>query len=149
MADDAVMRRFRHATMADLPRMRAIYQRARELMAANGNPTQWGSTFPRESVVIDDIKSQRMMLLVDSKDGHERILAQFLRSGTPCGPRLHPLGVDPLRQRACGYASEQQGHAAYSGIEWFRPLWPDPAYRPSFRHYAHRLPASRMVADSH
>lgn len=77
MAEDTVMRRFRHATMGDLPRMRAIYQHARELMAANGNPTQWGNTFPRESVVIDDINSQRMMLLVDSKGGHERILAQF------------------------------------------------------------------------
>ena len=63
--------------MDDLPRMRAIYQRARELMAANGNPTQWGNTFPREAVVIDDIKRQRMMLLVDTKDGKERILAQF------------------------------------------------------------------------
>ncbi len=64
MTEDKATRRFRHATMSDLPRMRVIYQRARELMAANGNPTQWGSTFPRESVVIDDIKRQRMMLLV-------------------------------------------------------------------------------------
>ena len=77
MTEDKATRRFRHATMSDLPRMRVIYQRARELMAANGNPTQWGSTFPRESVVIDDIKRQRMMLLVDTKDGKERILAQF------------------------------------------------------------------------
>ena len=77
MTEDMATRRFRHATMSDLPRMRVIYQRARELMAANGNPTQWGSTFPRESVVIDDIKRQRMMLLVDTKDGKERILAQF------------------------------------------------------------------------
>lgn len=77
MTEDMATRRFRHATMDDLPRMRAIYQRARELMAANGNPTQWGNTFPREAVVIDDIKRQRMMLLVDTKDGKERILAQF------------------------------------------------------------------------
>lgn len=73
----ASTRRFRHATMRDLVQIQANYQRARELMAANGNPTQWGNEFPREAVVRDDIANQRTMLLVDTQDGHERILAQF------------------------------------------------------------------------
>lgn len=77
MNDDTVTRRFRHATMDDLPTIHAIYQHARELMAASGNPTQWGNKFPREEVVLDDIKSQRTMLLVDTLDGKERVLAQF------------------------------------------------------------------------
>ena len=76
-ARKATGRRFRHATMHDLPQMQANYQRARELMAANGNPTQWGHEFPRETVVCDDIACQRTMLLVDTQGGHERILAQF------------------------------------------------------------------------
>lgn len=63
--------------MLDFAQIQANYQRARELMAANGNPTQWGNEFPREAVVRDDIANQRTMLLVDTKDGHERILAQF------------------------------------------------------------------------
>ena len=63
--------------MRDLAQIQANYQRARELMAANGNPTQWGHEFPREAVVRDDIINQRTMLLVDIKDGRERILAQF------------------------------------------------------------------------
>lgn len=63
--------------MHDLPHMLKIYEHARALMAANGNPTQWGHTFPREEVVRDDIANQRTILLVDVKDGHERILAQF------------------------------------------------------------------------
>lgn len=63
--------------MRDLPQMQTIYARARALMAANGNPTQWGTQFPRESVVIDDIANQRTMLLVDTIDGREHILAQF------------------------------------------------------------------------
>ena len=46
-------------------------------MAANGNPTQWGNEFPRESMIEDDIANQRTMLLVDTCNGHERILAQF------------------------------------------------------------------------
>ena len=57
--------------------MREIYAHARDLMAANGNPTQWGNTFPREEVVLDDIANQRTMLLVDVEDGEERVLAQF------------------------------------------------------------------------
>ncbi|MBW3092019.1 N-acetyltransferase [Bifidobacterium sp. 82T10] len=63
--------------MRDFPQMQKIYAHARELMARNGNPTQWGNTFPREEVILDDIAQGRTMLLVDTLDGHERILAQF------------------------------------------------------------------------
>ena len=70
-------RRFRHATMRDFPQMQKIYAHARELMARSGNPTQWGTTFPKEEVVLDDIANHRTMLLVDRVDGRERILAQF------------------------------------------------------------------------
>ena len=77
MSETTSERRFRRATMDDLPVMLKIYQHARELMAANGNPTQWGNTFPREEVILDDIRQQRTMLLVDEADGKERVLAQF------------------------------------------------------------------------
>ncbi|KAB8287142.1 N-acetyltransferase [Bifidobacterium avesanii] len=65
----ASAREFRKATKADLPAILAIYARARRLMAANGNPTQWGKTFPRESVIRDDIKCGRCTLLVDHLGG--------------------------------------------------------------------------------
>ena len=74
---NASSRRFRHATMQDYPQMERIYAHARELMARNGNPTQWGNTFPRPEVVRDDIANHRTILLVDTVGGHERILAQF------------------------------------------------------------------------
>ena len=81
MTSEASSRRFRHAVMSDFPRMQQIYAHARELMAHNGNPTQWGSTFPREEVILDDIACGRTMLLVDDEGGEhggeERILAQF------------------------------------------------------------------------
>lgn len=85
MSETIPERRFRRATMADLPIMLEIYRHARELMAANGNPTQWGSTFPREEVVREDIEMQRTILLVDTVDGKERVLAQFALC----------LGIDP------------------------------------------------------
>ncbi len=56
--------------------------RARRLMAEAGNPTQWGTSFPRRSSVEEDIRLGRAFLLVDDADGgtgivHERQLAQF------------------------------------------------------------------------
>ena len=77
LTDTMPARRFRHATMRDFPQMQKIYAHARELMARSGNPTQWGTTFPKEEVVLDDIANHRTMLLVDRVDGKERILAQF------------------------------------------------------------------------
>ena len=68
---------FRGAVRGDLPQILQIYAHAREAMAASGNPTQWGNEFPRESMIEDDIANQRTMLLVDTCNGHERILAQF------------------------------------------------------------------------
>lgn len=73
----ASTRRFRHGTMRDFEAMQHIYGHARELMARNGNPTQWGTTFPRTEVVLDDIAQHRTVLLVDKAEGRERILAQF------------------------------------------------------------------------
>lgn len=74
---DATNRRFRHATMKDYPQMERIYAHARELMARNGNPTQWGNAFPKPQTVKEDIREHRAILLVDTLGGKERILAQF------------------------------------------------------------------------
>lgn len=70
-------RRFRHAIMQDYPQMMRIYEHARDVMARNGNPTQWGHKFPNPDVVKDDVLQHRAMLLVDKVGGKERILAQF------------------------------------------------------------------------
>ncbi len=78
-AHDPGRRRIRVATMGDFAAMQRNYARARKVMAANGNPTQWGSTFPRERVVREDIAQGRARVLVDrgGPEGGERILAQF------------------------------------------------------------------------
>lgn len=117
-----VARRFRHATMRDFPVMEQNYERARELMARNGNPTQWGHTFPRPEVVEDDITQHRSILLVDGSGENERILAQF----AVCA------GEDPTYQTIDGQwldddayvtvhritASGLVRHAARECLEW-------------------------------
>lgn len=47
----------RKSTASDIPRIMQIYEFAREYMAANGNPNQWGPTnWPPESLICRDIE---------------------------------------------------------------------------------------------
>lgn len=71
----------RCATPADLPAVLEVYRRARAFMAANGNPTQWGSTYPAPDIPEEDIRLGR--LYVDTADGRV------------CGVFMFALGEDP------------------------------------------------------
>lgn len=53
--------------MLDYPQIQRNYAYARAVMAAHGNPTQWGTVFPREEVVRDDIGQHRTRLLIDDR----------------------------------------------------------------------------------
>ena len=53
---------FRGATRSDLPEILKIYARAREAMAAAGNPAQWGASFPPEELLKEDIDSNRLFV---------------------------------------------------------------------------------------
>lgn len=53
---------FRGATRSDLPEILKIYARAREAMAAAGNPAQWGTSFPPEELLKEDIDSNRLFV---------------------------------------------------------------------------------------
>ena len=48
--------KIRKATMADLDEILATYDHARNFMRENGNPRQWGSVWPPERLVRQDIK---------------------------------------------------------------------------------------------
>ena len=43
------------ATLSDLPQILAIYENARTFMAQNGNPHQWGTNYPPEAMIRQDI----------------------------------------------------------------------------------------------
>lgn len=45
----------RKARRNDLPAIMSIYEKAREFMRQNGNPTQWGNGRPEKSQIEDDI----------------------------------------------------------------------------------------------
>ena len=43
------------ATLSQLPQIMAIYANARQFMAQNGNPDQWGTAYPSEAMIRQDI----------------------------------------------------------------------------------------------
>lgn len=65
----------RKAEMADFPQILAIYQKAREFMKENGNPSQWGDTFPREEVLRNDIEEKKHLYVITRGEKDAEIIA--------------------------------------------------------------------------
>lgn len=66
------------ATLADLPRILEIYEEARAYMRASGNPDQWGTTHPAQSMILQDIEEQKLYLC---KEGAEILGVFFYEQG--------------------------------------------------------------------
>ncbi len=54
-----------HANICDLEEILNIYATARKYMMENGNPNQWGTTHPAESLIKDDVLNNRCMIIKD------------------------------------------------------------------------------------
>lgn len=63
----------RLAAEADLSQIMDIYAQARRFMAANGNPTQWGTEYPPTELVLQDLQKNSLYVCVDS----DQILGVF------------------------------------------------------------------------
>lgn len=71
----------RKATPSDLPEIEKIYACAREQMRKNGNPTQWGDSYP----AVETIKA-------DIEQGNGYVV---LNGGEICGVFAFIIGEDP------------------------------------------------------
>ena len=47
-------KKIRLATQADMAEILEIYRKARQFMAENGNPTQWGQHHPAQHLLEED-----------------------------------------------------------------------------------------------
>ncbi len=56
----------RKATIDDLPEILKIYEDARLFMAANGNPTQWGTSHPEKSMLEKNINEGVLYVIVEN-----------------------------------------------------------------------------------
>ena len=55
--------------ITDLPKIMQIYERARQFMAENGNPNQWGNDkYPSIDLIKQDIKSEKSYVCIDKND---------------------------------------------------------------------------------
>jgi len=57
--------KIRKAREEDLPRILDIYAYAREFMAVNGNPNQWGNSHPGVSTLEEDIRNGDLYVVAD------------------------------------------------------------------------------------
>ena len=47
----------RKAELKDLPKLKELYEKARQYMRENGNPDQWGISYPGDELIAGDIKA--------------------------------------------------------------------------------------------
>lgn len=50
----------------DLESILSIYESARSYMSANGNPTQWGTSYPEQSLLLSDILADMLYVCADA-----------------------------------------------------------------------------------
>lgn len=60
----------RSAEKNDLNDIMQIYSAAREFMAKNGNPNQWGKAFPAKELVVSDIENGRLFVIEENGSVH-------------------------------------------------------------------------------
>ena len=60
----------RNAVSEDLVRIEEIFAYARDFMAKNGNPNQWGKTNPPHEWLVDDIEKQLLHVIEDEHGIH-------------------------------------------------------------------------------
>ena len=60
----------RKAVAEDLPRIEKIYAFARNFMAANGNPNQWGTTNPPSAQLVEDIQKELLFVVTAQEKIH-------------------------------------------------------------------------------
>ena len=53
---------FRGAVRADMAKILEVYARARDFMAKNGTPTQWGDNYPTPELLEEDIDTNRLFV---------------------------------------------------------------------------------------
>lgn len=89
----------RRAIPTDLPAILAIYESARQFMAENGNPDQWGNGYPDEAVVREDLEQEQLYVCTDGGTiagafcYFEGVEPDYLEIFDGCWPNKEPYGV--------------------------------------------------------
>lgn len=57
--------KIRNSTLTDLPQIQQLYADARRFMMQNANPDQWGTTYPPEDLILQDIADGKSYVCLD------------------------------------------------------------------------------------
>lgn len=52
----------------DIDTVMEIYENAKKIMIADGNPTQWSSSYPSRTLIEEDIKKQQSYVLTEQRE---------------------------------------------------------------------------------
>ena len=64
------MLKIRNAELSDLGRILEIYRYAQDFMIKTGNPTQWGRSYPEETLIRRDIAQNACKVIYDEMGIH-------------------------------------------------------------------------------
>lgn len=78
----------RPAKPSDIEMIDKIYGYARDFMVENGNPNQWGNTYPSTKQIRQDIDEEKLFVITDGQDIH--------------GVFFFWIGADPAYKRIDG-----------------------------------------------
>ena len=71
----------RKATLRDLNEIWKVYREAQAFMKETGNPNQWGTFYPTDAILTEDIENERLYTVV--------------RNNVICGVFFFDFGPDP------------------------------------------------------
>ena len=95
----------RQAISTDFNDIQAIYTSARNFMMEHGNPTQWGTTYPPQETILQDIK-QGILFVLEDEEGLYGVLPLSQAKIPPIKRFKTVLGL-PLRLMRPFIASHQ------------------------------------------
>lgn len=70
--------KIRAATLNDFDEILSIYARARSFMRDNGNPTQWGDSYPSKELVRSDLEQGCLFVVVDDENTIAGVFSCFV-----------------------------------------------------------------------
>ena len=72
----------RLAKTEDLNNITDVYSYARKFMAENGNPTQWGTNYPSEQLIENDINNKKMYVIEEENQIHAVFMFDICEDAT-------------------------------------------------------------------
>jgi len=109
----------RGTKLSELPALLGLYAQAREFMKENGNPSQWGSSYPEEEIVERDIRSG--CSYVCEEDGI--ILGTFFFQAAPEPDYVRIYGGEWLDDAPYGVVHRIAANSRRKGVASFCLDW--------------------------